>query len=69
MNIFEINLPALQAVTPKLIGIQIGWAQHALDKQMLAFDEQATLLVQVSKSEHKTDGAQNVWFVNGIWYA
>ncbi len=63
----EINLPALQVVTPKLIGIQIGWAQHALDKQILAFDEQTTLLVHVSKSEHWTEGPQNVWLVNGTW--
>lgn len=52
VNILEIDLLALQVVTPKLIGIHIGEAQHALDKQILEFDEQATLLIHWSKSEH-----------------
>jgi len=52
VNILEINLLALQVVTPKLIGIHIGVEQHALVKQILAFDEQTTLLIHGSKSEH-----------------
>jgi hypothetical protein len=40
--------------------MQIGREQHADVKQTLALDEQATLSAHGSKSEHTTDGAQNV---------
>jgi len=67
VNILEIDLLALQVVTPKLIGIQTGWAQHVLDIQILVFAEQPILLIHGSKSEHETEGAQNVWLVSGTW--
>lgn len=58
----------MQAVTPKIIGKQIGTSQHDDEMHTLVFDEHPIPFMQGSKNEHDTDGAQNVWLTDGIVY-